>query len=452
MSASLLFLWILVVASLIFTGGFTLVSVRESEKRAAWIAGALTAISTGTFFVSTFLPASTQVFILITVMGILILALVLFLLPVGRVSRLRDVPSQCFDEREITFARARLQPGSENYKAYYAMRPGNEEQDNLFRAQPGLLSPQAKYADPLIFALPEASFTLTEAMHVMVDGASAKSKTQLPVNPARTELVKSIARYFGALEVGITELKPEHIYTHIGRGAGMYGAPVELEHKYAIAFTVEMEAGIISSAPYAPVVMESARQYVEAGRAAVQLAQTVRAWGYPARAHMDGDYRVICPLVARDAGLGEIGRMGLLMTPRLGPRVRIAVVTTDLDLVPDSVESTPSVLDFCTICGKCAENCPPRAISFDERVEIDGAMRWRIDSDKCFRYWTAIGTDCGRCMTVCPYSHLDTIYHNIVRWGNERSGLFRRAALWLDDIFYGKHPPRKEPPEWLSFH
>ena len=47
-----------------------------------------------------------------------------------------------------------------------------------------------------------------------------------------------------------------------------------------------------------------------------------------ARAHIDGNYQVIAPLVARDAGLGTIGRMGLLMTPELGPRVRLAVVTT----------------------------------------------------------------------------------------------------------------------------
>ncbi len=154
-------------------------------------------------------------------------------------------------------------------------------------------------------------------------------------NPARTEFVKSLTRYFGALDIGITELKPEHVYSHIGRGPGEWGAPLEVEHKYAIAFTVEMDYEIMGTAPEAPVVMESARQYVEAGRVAVQLAQTIRSWGYPARAHMDGNYRVICPLVARDAGLGEIGRMGLLMTPRLGPRVRIAVVTTDLEMVPD---------------------------------------------------------------------------------------------------------------------
>ncbi len=76
--------------------------------------------------------------------------------------------------------------------------------------------------------------------------------------------------------------------------------------------------------------MESAHQYVEAARTAIQLAAFIRNLGYDARAHIDGNYQVIAPLVARDAGLGEIGRMSLLITPKHGPRVRLAVVTTNM--------------------------------------------------------------------------------------------------------------------------
>ena len=158
----------------------------------------------------------------------------------------------------------------------------------------------------------------------------------------------------------------------------------------------------------------------------------------PARAHIDGNYRVIAPLVAKDAGIGEIGRMGILMTPGLGPRVRLGVVTTDLPLIADPPTDDRSVIDFCTVCKKCAENCPSRSISFDDRTRIDGGWRWAIDPDTCFRYWNAVGTDCGVCMTVCPYSHPDNVVHDIVRWAIRRSGAARRAALWMDDLFYGR--------------
>ena len=43
-----------------------------------------------------------------------------------------------------------------------------------------------------------------------------------------------------------------------------------------------------------------------AGQIAVQLAAFCRELGYPARAHIDANYQVIAPLVARDAGLGAI--------------------------------------------------------------------------------------------------------------------------------------------------
>ncbi|HEY69155.1 MAG TPA: 4Fe-4S dicluster domain-containing protein, partial [Anaerolineae bacterium] len=134
---------------------------------------------------------------------------------------------------------------------------------------------------------------------------------------------------------------------------------------------------------------------------------------------------------------------------QLGPRVRLGVVTTDLELIPDKRLDGQAIIDFCRICRKCAENCPSRSIPFDDRKEIDGAYRWRIDADTCFHYWNVVGTDCGRCMTVCPFSHPDNMAHNLVRWFIARSGAARRASLWLDDLFYGRKPMARLTPEWI---
>ena len=138
------------------------------------------------------------------------------------------------------------------------------------------------------------------------------------------------------------------------------------------------------------------------------------------------------------------------MTAHQGPRVRLGIVTTDAELIPDGRVPDPSIIDFCSICKKCAESCPSRSIPFDDRKEIDGALRWKIDSDTCYLYWNTVGTDCGRCMAVCPYSHANSPSHNLIRWGISRSGSFRRAALWLDDLFYGKNPQPREAPKWTK--
>ena len=215
-------------------------------------------------------------------------------------------------------------------------------------------------------------------------------------------------------------------------------------------FTVEMEKEMVDAAPGGATVMESAQQYLTSGTIAVQLADLIRRLGYPARAHIDANYRIVCPLVARDAGLGEIGRMGLLMTPQLGPRVRIGAVTTDVPLVTDDRRYDGTMIDFCRICKKCADVCPSNSIPFGDREEIDGVRRWRIKQETCYTYWCVTGTDCARCIRVCPYSHPDTLLHNVVRAGLRNSAIFRRWALVADDFFYGRLPSRHSPPDWLN--
>lgn len=359
----------------------------------------------------------------------------------------KDVPRFRVDERDIPFSRIRLRPGTAEYAAYYAMRPENRDTDEAIRSLPGLLSSDALLCDPVLFASADGGFFLTEALRDAVDGPVSEARTA-PDPPGMTAHLKSLALYYGARSVGVTELRPYHVYSHIGRDFSRYGEPIPFEPGFAVAFTVEMDLAMVRAAPAAPTVAESARQYVEAARIAIQLAAAVRAMGHPARAHIDGSYRVIAPLVARDAGLGEIGRMGLLMTPRLGPRVRLGVVTTAIELVPDRPTRDAAVLDFCSRCRKCADNCPAKAIPAGDRAEIDGALRWRIDADACFRYWNVVGTDCARCMAVCPYSHADSLLHNVIRWGVRRSALFRRAAVRLDDVFYGRKPAPRPGPFW----
>ena len=48
--------------------------------------------------------------------------------------------------------------------------------------------------------------------------------------------------------------------------------------------------------------------------------------------------------------------------------------------------------------------------------EIDGVSRWQINSESCYTLWCKIGTDCGRCMSVCPYAHPDTFFDPGIKW------------------------------------
>lgn len=443
---ALILIGIFLVLTLI---GFGLISWKEGEIRARRVSMAV-GVGTAIFFTLLLLsPGVVQMIALGSLLFIVVFFVILFFLPVGKLETSLETPASRVDERDIPFARFCLQPGSPEYRSYYAAHPENEPVDDRFRSKPGLLSLESRLADPYLFASAEGSFFLTAGLRESVDGPVSGIVQDLPVDEM-TVYVKNMARYYGAKDVGICEMQPYHYYSHIGRGTGTYGDALKVDHSHGIAFTVEMDFDMVGASPHPPVVMESGRQYVEAARVAVQLAEAIRQLGYPARAHIDGNYRVIAPLVGRDAGLGEIGRMGILMTPREGPRVRIGVVTTTLELLSDDYKPDMALIDFCTICKKCAENCPSRSIPFDNRREINGALRWQINSDTCFLFWNVVGTDCAKCMAVCPFSHPDSFSHNLVRSGISRSGYFRRVALRLDDIFYGKKPAARKAPGWTE--
>ncbi|MCP4895964.1 MAG: hypothetical protein GY906_03230 [bacterium] len=429
----------------LFFSGFAVVSLREHERRAATVAAALGLASLAPLLVAVLAPLPV---VFITLVGLCSIgALILFwiMLPLPR-----KIPSaggdttRKVDERDVMFSRGRLEPGSDEFKAYYEMRPENLASDDRTRDLAGLMSDDAEFADPIAFEAARASFKVSEALRYEVNGPVADTKIERPA-AEWTSIVKGLSTYFGAVSVGIAEVKPEHIYSNIGRGSGTWGDEIQLDHKWAIAFTVEMDHFTVSHAPHAPIVMESAQQYVTSAVIALQVATALRALGYPARAHIDGNYRVIAPLVARDAGLGELGRMGLLMTPKLGPRVRLGIVTTDVPLVPDGRRDDRSVLHFCQICKKCADCCPVGSIPSGDREPVEGGgQRWKIDDENCYRYWAVAGTDCGTCMRVCPYSHPDNVAHNLVRWAIRTFPGARKPLLLMDDLFYGRKPPARK--------
>jgi reductive dehalogenase len=181
-----------------------------------------------------------------------------------------------------------------------------------------------------------------------------------------------------------------------------------------------------------------------------QVAGYVANLGYSATANHLSHYDCLLVPLAVDAGMGEMGRLGYLMTKEFGPRQRLSAVTTDLPLLPDKPVDI-GVQDFCRICKKCAVCCPSQSIPEGDPEEVNGSLRWKLNEMTCFDYWGKVGTDCNVCMRVCPWSHARTFPHRIIVWMVARNGASRRLFSKMDDVFYGKRPRPKDPPAWASF-
>jgi len=134
-------------------------------------------------------------------------------------------------------------------------------------------------------------------------------------------------------------------------------------------------------------------------RAIHELASLLRQEGYrslPLPAVGPTDQRYLTALfsykhAAQIAGLGNIGRHSLLMTPEFGPRERLACLLTEASLEPSAVVHR----DYCVNCDACIRECPAQALQVPKPGEA-----YSMNKFACRTYRQA-GLTCSVCMRVC---------------------------------------------------
>ncbi|MBW2249780.1 MAG: reductive dehalogenase [Deltaproteobacteria bacterium] len=369
-----------------------------------------------------------------------------------------------FDERMMVFARNRsLRPGSEQYDQFYTEHPELKQYDSKRREKGGPLGKigliDRPYEDPNVAAL-LASISIPVNLcspeivkphsHPLLNG----KKIHLSPEEAATR-VKGYATNIGADLVGIAKINPLWIYSHRGEifheNWEEWGREIPADHKYAVVVAEEMSLDMIGPAPHTPSLVESMKNYAKGAYISAQLAAFIANLGYEATANHLRHYTAVLPPLAVDAGLGEVGRLGYLITKEFGPRIRLSAVTTNLPLISDKPVDI-GVEDFCKFCKKCANCCPSQSIPHDdEPKKFKGTLKWKLNDETCFGYWAKAGTDCCICMKVCPWSHARTFPHRLIVWLITRNKYVRRLFSVMDDIFYGQISIPKKAPKWACF-
>ncbi len=134
--------------------------------------------------------------------------------------------------------------------------------------------------------------------------------------------------------------------------------------------------------------------------------------------------------LAKNAGIGWIGKNSMLIHPDEGSYFWLGEVITTLDLEPDSPHA-----DRCGTCRHCIDACPTGAI-------VDGKRA--VDSGKCLSYWNIehrgeipaefhkpMGDwllGCDICQEVCPWNE-----HSLKK-GRREEGLPQAERVDLDAL------------------
>ena len=169
-----------------------------------------------------------------------------------------------------------------------------------------------------------------------------------------SDTVRKAAQMFGADQVGFAKLDRRWVYSHYfdeetkeaypikfsdEPGYEQYDQPIRLEDgtrvipkemKYVMVMLHEWGKDM-DGTEYAPTLLTEGLSTLAYARMAPTLwmtAEFIRGLGYNA-IPMANDTALSIPL-AVDAGLGQLGRHGLLINPKVGSRCRISKIFTDL--------------------------------------------------------------------------------------------------------------------------
>ena len=281
----------------------------------------------------------------------------------------------------------------------------------------------------------------------------AEKQVELPLIEETTSRIKQVAKFLGAEKVGITPYDERWVYSHAAdiSSATRDEKPNTLkgDFKSVIVLAHGMDNELVKSYPSATAAAATGREYSREAAIISSLAAFIRALGFEA-VGTSNDSAITIPYAIK-AGMGEYGRNQMVITEEFGPRVRFSKVFTSLDLLYDKPKKF-GVRQFCDICSKCADACPPKALPKGppqepgpNRSNITGVTKWSADCAKCFTYWTKINVDCAICMRVCPFNK-DYSKWTMRLMQRLMGTSLRRLMLWLDGrLEFGK---RRPPFEW----
>ena len=297
-----------------------------------------------------------------------------------------------------------------------------------------------------------------------------------------SQIVRKAAQVLGADQVGFAELDRRWVYSHYfdeetkkdhpikfsdDPGYQQYDQPIRLEDgtrvipkemKYVVVVLHEWGKDI-DGTEYAPALLTeglSTLAYARMAPTLWMLAEFIRGLGYNAIPAAN-DTALSIPL-AVDAGLGQLGRHGLLINPKVGSRCRISKIFTDLPLEPAGAVDS-GITEFCNACLKCVPKCGTGAItkgnrSFEPLDESNatGVLSWKVDAKKCMTFQIRVGSTCSTCVRRCAWTKPPRKIYAIPRFfiRNFRWRWLNKSWVWLDDLAGNGKFDKKTDNFWMA--
>jgi len=272
--------------------------------------------------------------------------------------------------------------------------------------------------DPLCSALSSlqnyiAEFSLPEI---------AKEKARLP-DDARvlTRHIKLLGYFLGADMIGICRLPKSVVYLDVMEKEGTNAI-----FENAIVLLNVKNTNVVRQSYGKEWIDDpcSLQAYQRCACQAQVMTGYLRRLGWRSDSSIFSKYSTLLPRLVIEAGLGEGSRIGIALNPFVGASFKVSAVLTDMPLEIDKPIDF-GLQAYCTECKICAEQCPTQAISYGDKVEYNGYMKWNTDGRKCALgvLSNKVGNICQRCTKVCPWNRRDNQPVDFENWDGSTEAL-----------------------------
>jgi ferredoxin len=268
-----------------------------------------------------------------------------------------------------------------------------------------------------------------------------------PLDPAElSRLIRVEAKRLGISEVGFTKADVQYTFD---------GAP-DPGDTNIIVCVLEQDFKATQTCPSSKAERAAMQAYAALESREADLVTFIRGLGFDARPNNFGSLEGLAIHYAEQAGLGQLGLNGQLLTPLAGSRARLALITTDapVELGKPVDYGIPALCDQCQLCVK---RCPPGAIP-NLRKPKRGIVKASIKPERCLPV-VSQAHGCAVCMKVCPVQRygLAAVHEHFVATGDVlgKGSDELEGYVWpLDGRYYGPgEKPRItrdliSPPGW----
>ncbi|WP_414469941.1 4Fe-4S binding protein [Methanobacterium sp. ACI-7] len=229
-------------------------------------------------------------------------------------------------------------------------------------------------------------------------GCDEYPDTSLIENPDKPEFIASsnyleefekYAHSLGVKSIGYTQLTPELLIKD-----------KFIQYSPTIVLTMELDKRITETEPGKEAYRLNSSFYREFGEITYKLSDYLRKNGFATEVAHPFEGNVNYSLLGQYAGLGYIGKDGLLITPELGPRQKISAIFVSIVNLPlkDKEDNEHSwIPNYCDKCGKCVKACPESALI--ERKTCFGGKEIEFKPNQCI----GCVQGCAYCIRACPF-------------------------------------------------